>query len=137
MRSCGLGCFTVLVADEEKGPGGTARLVAEYLGYRCRPKNVAVGRAVSAADDCDSWFSLQSLTGHTTPIESLQINTSEELIVAGSQSGSIRVWDLGAAKSMFREFSFLLMHTVGDALPVLAQELPSVKGSRSLALLSP
>ncbi|NWU56602.1 KTNB1 protein, partial [Dromas ardeola] len=41
---------------------------------------------------------LQSLTGHTTPIESLQINTNEELIVAGSQSGSIRVWDLEAAK---------------------------------------
>uniref|UniRef100_A0A8C0AS58 Katanin p80 WD40 repeat-containing subunit B1 n=1 Tax=Buteo japonicus TaxID=224669 RepID=A0A8C0AS58_9AVES len=48
--------------------------------------------------NCDSWFSLQSLTGHTTPIESLQINTNEELIVAGSQSGSIRVWDLEAAK---------------------------------------
>ncbi|XP_025943244.1 katanin p80 WD40 repeat-containing subunit B1 isoform X1 [Apteryx rowi] len=41
---------------------------------------------------------IMSLTGHTTPIESLQINTNEELIVAGSQSGSIRVWDLEAAK---------------------------------------
>uniref|UniRef100_A0A8C2TJT4 Katanin p80 WD40 repeat-containing subunit B1 n=1 Tax=Coturnix japonica TaxID=93934 RepID=A0A8C2TJT4_COTJA len=39
-----------------------------------------------------------SLTGHTTPIESLQISANEELIVAGSQSGSIRVWDLEAAK---------------------------------------
>ncbi|KAM6118183.1 katanin p80 WD40 repeat-containing subunit B1 [Pterocles gutturalis] len=41
---------------------------------------------------------IMSLTGHTTPVESLQINTNEELIVAGSQSGSIRVWDLEAAK---------------------------------------
>ncbi|NXW48174.1 KTNB1 protein, partial [Nyctiprogne leucopyga] len=41
---------------------------------------------------------IMSLTGHTTPIESLQINMNEELIVAGSQSGSIRVWDLEAAK---------------------------------------
>ncbi|XP_043382230.1 katanin p80 WD40 repeat-containing subunit B1 isoform X2 [Chelonia mydas] len=39
-----------------------------------------------------------SLTGHTTPVESVRINTNEELIVAGSQSGSIRVWDLEAAK---------------------------------------
>uniref|UniRef100_A0A8C0JAW4 Katanin p80 WD40 repeat-containing subunit B1 n=1 Tax=Chelonoidis abingdonii TaxID=106734 RepID=A0A8C0JAW4_CHEAB len=38
------------------------------------------------------------LTGHTTPVESVRINTNEELIVAGSQSGSIRVWDLEAAK---------------------------------------
>ncbi|EOB01035.1 Katanin p80 WD40-containing subunit B1, partial [Anas platyrhynchos] len=41
---------------------------------------------------------IMSLTGHTSPIESLQININEELIVAGSQSGSIRVWDLEAAK---------------------------------------
>ncbi|KAM9269101.1 katanin p80 WD40 repeat-containing subunit B1 isoform 1-T1 [Cariama cristata] len=41
---------------------------------------------------------IMSLTDHTTPIESLQMNMSEELIVAGCQSGSIRVWDLEAAK---------------------------------------
>uniref|UniRef100_A0A669R5E2 Katanin p80 WD40 repeat-containing subunit B1 n=1 Tax=Phasianus colchicus TaxID=9054 RepID=A0A669R5E2_PHACC len=41
---------------------------------------------------------VMSLSGHTTPIESLQISAKEELIVAGSQSGSIRVWDLEAAK---------------------------------------
>jgi len=39
-----------------------------------------------------------SLTGHTTPTESLQISANEELIIAGSQSGSIGVWDLEAAK---------------------------------------
>lgn len=50
-------------------------------------------------------FSLQSLTGHTSPVESVRLNTPEELIVAGSQSGSIRVWDLEAAKS--RSPSFL------------------------------
>uniref|UniRef100_A0A669QY44 Katanin p80 WD40 repeat-containing subunit B1 n=1 Tax=Phasianus colchicus TaxID=9054 RepID=A0A669QY44_PHACC len=44
------------------------------------------------------WPSFCSLSGHTTPIESLQISAKEELIVAGSQSGSIRVWDLEAAK---------------------------------------
>lgn len=50
-------------------------------------------------------LSLQSLTGHTSPVESVRLNTPEELIVAGSQSGSIRVWDLEAAKS--RPFSLL------------------------------
>lgn len=73
--------------------------MAKHFSYQSSMS--IVDRAVSVAVDCDSWFSLQSLTGHTTPIESLQINTNEELIVAGSQSGSIRVWDLEAAKSMF------------------------------------
>lgn len=75
--------------------------MAKYFTYRSSVNNATVDRAVSVAVDRDLWFSLQSLTGHTTPIESLQINTNEELIVAGSQSGSIRVWDLEAAKSMF------------------------------------
>lgn len=46
-------------------------------------------------------LSPQSLTGHTSPVESVRLNTPEELVVAGSQSGSIRVWDLEAAKSRF------------------------------------
>ena len=41
----------------------------------------------------------QSLTGHKSPVECVQFNMSEEQVVAGSQSGSIRVWDLEAAKS--------------------------------------
>uniref|UniRef100_A0A672ZMK2 Katanin p80 WD40 repeat-containing subunit B1 n=1 Tax=Sphaeramia orbicularis TaxID=375764 RepID=A0A672ZMK2_9TELE len=43
-------------------------------------------------------FTPQSLTGHKNPVECVQINTSEEQVVTGSQSGSIRVWDLEAAK---------------------------------------
>ncbi|KAG8562297.1 hypothetical protein GDO81_015636 [Engystomops pustulosus] len=39
-----------------------------------------------------------SLTGHTSPVESVRFSTSEKLIVAGSQSGSIRVWNMEEAK---------------------------------------
>lgn len=42
---------------------------------------------------------LQSLTGHKNPVECVQFNSTEDQIVAGSQSGSIRVWDMEAAKS--------------------------------------
>lgn len=60
--------------------------------------------SLQLADSC--FFHLdQSLTGHTTPVESVKINTNEELIVAGSQSGSIRIWDLEAAKSRFERRS--------------------------------
>ena len=46
-------------------------------------------------------YSLKSLTGHNNPVECVQFNSSEEQVVAGSQSGSLRVWDLEAAKSKF------------------------------------
>ncbi|NWW53575.1 KTNB1 protein, partial [Pedionomus torquatus] len=78
--------------------GKTRWSLAKYFSHQLSVSSAIVDRIVSVAVDCDWWFSLQSLTGHTTPIESLQINTNEELIVAGSQSGSIRVWDLEAAK---------------------------------------
>lgn len=43
----------------------------------------------------------QSLTGHNNPVECVHFSVSEEQVVAGSQSGSIRVWDLEAAKSEY------------------------------------
>lgn len=50
-------------------------------------------------DVCFDCVSSQSLTGHKNPVECIHFNVSEEQVVAGSQSGSIRVWDLEAAKS--------------------------------------
>ena len=46
---------------------------------------------------------IQSLSGHTTAVECVQFNGSEELVCAGSQSGSLKIWDLEAAKSKFCE----------------------------------
>lgn len=39
-----------------------------------------------------------SLTGHTTPIDSVQFNHVEEHVCAGSQAGALKIWDLEAAK---------------------------------------
>uniref|UniRef100_A0A7M5V3L1 Katanin p80 WD40 repeat-containing subunit B1 n=1 Tax=Clytia hemisphaerica TaxID=252671 RepID=A0A7M5V3L1_9CNID len=39
-----------------------------------------------------------SLSGHTTPIECVQFNNSEELVCAGSSSGALKIWDLDSAK---------------------------------------
>lgn len=52
----------------------------------------------------------QSLTGHKNPVECVQFNVSEDQIVTGSQSGSIRVWDMEAAKS---KTQFVLCVCVG------------------------
>lgn len=41
---------------------------------------------------------IMSLTGHTSPVESVRFSTSEKLIVAGSQSGSLLVWNMEEAK---------------------------------------
>ena len=65
-------------------------------------------------------FSPQSLTGHTSPVESVRLNTPEELIVAGSQSGSIRVWDLEAAKSRCPRLP-PPTHACGGACPQLSR----------------
>ena len=50
-----------------------------------------------------NFFYIQSLSGHTTAVECVQFNGSEELVCAGSQSGSLKIWDLEAAKSKFCE----------------------------------
>ena len=46
-------------------------------------------------------FSWQSLVGHTTPIESVRFGHNEEMVVAGSMSGALKIWDLEEAKSKF------------------------------------
>ncbi|NXC50726.1 KTNB1 protein, partial [Penelope pileata] len=88
----------------------TAWKLQEIKAHSSNVSSLVLGKSsgrllATGGDDCrvNVWSvnkpnCIMSLTGHTTPIESLQINTNEELIVAGSQSGSIRVWDLEAAK---------------------------------------
>ncbi|OXB76083.1 UNVERIFIED_CONTAM: hypothetical protein H355_000182 [Colinus virginianus] len=88
----------------------TAWKLQEITAHSSNVSSLVLGKSsgrllATGGDDCrvNVWSvnkpnCIMSLTGHTTPIESLQINASEELIVAGSQSGSIRVWDLEAAK---------------------------------------
>lgn len=75
----------------------------------------------------------QSLTGHKNPVECIQFNVSEEQVVAGSQSGSIRVWDLEAAKSKTQFVSlssewfhgFTHKHTIRDFVALTAQSCDS------------
>ena len=43
-------------------------------------------------------FIVQSLSGHTTPVECVQFGHTEELVCAGSQTGALKIWDLEAAK---------------------------------------
>ena len=41
---------------------------------------------------------MQSLSGHTTPIECVRFGHTEELVCAGSASGALKIWDLEAAR---------------------------------------
>uniref|UniRef100_A0A669QRE1 Katanin p80 WD40 repeat-containing subunit B1 n=1 Tax=Phasianus colchicus TaxID=9054 RepID=A0A669QRE1_PHACC len=88
----------------------TATHLEEIVAHSSNVSSLVLGKKsgrllATGGDDCrvNVWSvnkpnCVMSLSGHTTPIESLQISAKEELIVAGSQSGSIRVWDLEAAK---------------------------------------
>jgi katanin p80 WD40 repeat-containing subunit B1 len=46
-----------------------------------------------------SW-TLQSLTGLTSPVESVSFDSSEVTIGAGAASGTIKIWDVEEAKGM-------------------------------------
>lgn len=42
---------------------------------------------------------LQSLSGHSSGIDSVNFDSSEVLVAAGAASGTIKLWDLEEAKS--------------------------------------
>lgn len=42
---------------------------------------------------------MQSLSGHTSPVESVAFDSAEVLVLAGSSSGVIKLWDLEETKS--------------------------------------
>ena len=42
---------------------------------------------------------MQSLSGHTSPVEAVRFGNAEEMVVAGSMSGALKLWDLEQAKS--------------------------------------
>lgn len=45
------------------------------------------------------FFVFQSLAGHTTPVDSVRFGHNEEMVVAGSMSGALKIWNLEEAKS--------------------------------------
>ncbi|KAL5716947.1 hypothetical protein ACHQM5_010046 [Ranunculus cassubicifolius] len=45
--------------------------------------------------------SILSSSGHTSAVESVNFDSSEVLVAAGAASGTIKLWDLEEAKSMF------------------------------------
>ncbi|XP_034016205.1 katanin p80 WD40 repeat-containing subunit B1 [Thalassophryne amazonica] len=79
---------------------------AHSSSVSCASLGKSSGRLLATGgDDCrvNIWAvskanCIMSLTGHKSSVECVQLNHSEEQVVAGSQSGSIRVWDLEAAK---------------------------------------
>ncbi|XP_008308091.1 katanin p80 WD40 repeat-containing subunit B1 [Cynoglossus semilaevis] len=82
----------------------------EFEAHSSKVSCLALGKSSSrllatGGDDCrvNIWTvskanCIMSLTGPKNPVECVQFNTSEEQVVAGSQSGSVLIWDLQAAK---------------------------------------
>lgn len=42
---------------------------------------------------------MQSLSGHSSPVESVAFDSGEVLVLAGASSGVIKLWDLEEGKS--------------------------------------
>jgi WD40 repeat protein len=43
---------------------------------------------------------MQSLSGHTSAVESVSFDSTEVFVAAGAANGTIKLWDLEEAKSM-------------------------------------
>lgn len=48
---------------------------------------------------------MQSLFGHTCPVESVTFDSEEVLVVSGASGGAIKLWDLEEAKSEFLQLA--------------------------------
>lgn len=46
-----------------------------------------------------AFICLQSLAGHTSPVDAVKFNSSEDTVIAGSLSGALKIWDLESIKS--------------------------------------
>lgn len=94
------------VANTTKTSWRLQEIVAHSSNVSCLALGKRSGRLLATGgEDCrvNIWAvskpnCIMSLTGHNNPVECVQINHSEEQVVAGSLSGSLRVWDLEAAK---------------------------------------
>lgn len=55
---------------------------------------------IDAVHNCMHLFvTLQSLSGHTSPVDAVKFNSSEDTVIAGSLSGALKIWDLESVKS--------------------------------------
>jgi len=81
---------------------------------------------------------MQSLSGHTSGIDSVSFDSSEVLVAAGAASGTIKLWDLEEAKSMLVIYSFTCINTgilhisiVSYSLSFLCVVVRTLTGHRS------
>ncbi|KPP80003.1 katanin p80 WD40 repeat-containing subunit B1-like [Scleropages formosus] len=96
----------------------TSWKLQEIVAHSSNVSSLALGKTsgrllATGGEDClvNIWAvskpnCIMRLTGHNNPVECIQFSSSEEQVVAGSQSGSLRVWDLEAAKSEFEASGF-------------------------------
>ena len=57
------------------------------------------------------WQQLKSLSGHSSPVEAVCFGRLEDVVAAGSLSGSLKIWDLEANKSLSNLVSWAMTYT--------------------------
>ena len=55
---------------------------------------------------------MQSLSGHTSGVDSVSFDSSEVLVAAGAASGTVKLWDLEEAKGMFVMYPLNSYYTI-------------------------
>jgi WD40 repeat protein len=71
----------------------------------------------------------QNLAGHTSTVRSIQLDTSETFVVAGSAGGTVKLWDLEVGKGI----AHLILH-YWYSCPLLIVLHPQINLLNSLRL---
>jgi len=63
-------------------------------------------------------MSVQSLSGHTSPVDAVKFSNSEDMVIAGSLSGALKIWDLESVKSMHLLVENIDILLASESVPV-------------------
>lgn len=63
---------------------------------------------------------MQSLSGHTSAVESVGFDSTEVFVAAGAASGTIKLWDLEEAKSMLMWIVDVILYAYMNILAIVS-----------------
>ena len=74
---------------------------------------------------------VKSLSGHSSPVEAVCFGRLEDVVAAGSLSGSLKIWDLEASKSLSLSLTQDCSPDIPGSRPHFQSRNPGIEHSRT------